>query len=80
MDDSLPVDQQMCDILSKVLAGKMEMREAREKLRAWHGTLDQKNLQRIHNDRASIARRITSAADGFAQELLIIASSVPGEQ
>ena len=80
MDGEVPVDGRLCEIVTSVLLGKMQLREAREKIRQWHATLTPKQIKSFHENRVSIAQRLTMSAEGMAQELLIIGSGIPAEE
>lgn len=80
MDGESPLDAKLCEIVATVLLGKMQLREAREKIRTWHAGLSPKQVKAFHESRVSIAQRLTLSAEGLAQEILIIGSSAPAEE
>jgi hypothetical protein len=80
MDGDSPLDARLCEIVATVLSGKMQLREAREKIRAWHSTLNPKEAKAFHKSRISIAQRLTLSAEGLAQEILVIGAGAPAEE
>lgn len=67
------VPKEVAELARKVACGEMSMQAANLELREWYKSLTPEKRQFVSENRASMARTLTSAADGIGSELFVTA-------
>lgn len=69
------VPKHIADLVARVAIGEIDMSDARTRLRRWHAGLTESEKKSVGEICHGVARRMTAAADGLGQELIILVSA-----